>query len=74
MGVMESGLTRMSMSREERIVIPKAMRTADPMMAYCWSVRRVPIMFVAVLMSSIWGRFGGISRSGAESMVIWKLS
>ena len=70
MGVTELGFTRMSMSREERIVIPRAMRAAEPMMAYRWFVSNVAMMFVAVLMSSIWGRFGGISRSGVESMVL----
>jgi len=69
MGWTELGLTRMSMSREERMVIPRAMRAAEPIMAYCWSANMVPIMFVAVLMSEIWGRFGGISRSGVEVMI-----
>ena len=52
------------------MVMPRAMRAAEPMMAYFWVVSNVAMMFVAVLMSLIWGRFGGISRSGVESMVV----
>ena len=55
----EFGLTRMSTSLEDRILIPNAMSAAELMMAYCWSASNVPIIFVAVLMSSIYGRSGG---------------
>ena len=32
---------------EERILLPKAMSAAEPMIAYCWSVNNVAIRFVA---------------------------